>query len=195
MKIYFATTNLGKVHSLQRDLGEHGISVVQFHLNLVEPRSSDVKEIAKAKIEQAYLQIKKPTIVIDAGFYIDDLNGFPKAFVNFALETIGLDGMLKLVEGKSRECEFRECLAYMDSTLEEPKYFISHVTGRLSNVKRGELQKHLWSELGLIFIPKGSEKTLAEMSHEKYLQWRKNSKEKNSLGKQLYQWLLSEKLL
>ena len=188
MDIYFATTNKGKVVSLQRSLEKYGISVIQKSIDLIEPRSSDVKDIAGCKMEQAFSQIKKPTIVIDAGFYIDDLNGFPRAFVNFTLETIGLDGILKLVENKSRACEFRECLAYMDESLEEPVYFISHVRGRLSNIPKGVMQKHLWSELALIFIPDGSDKTLGEMSYEEYLEWRKISKEKDSLGKKFYEW-------
>jgi len=127
MDIYFATTNKGKVQSLERDLGKHNISVIQKPIELIEPRSSDVQEIAQSKIQQAYPQINNPTIVIDAGFYIDSLNGFPRAFVNFTLDTIGIEGIVKLVDGKPRDCEFRECLAYMDQSLQEPKYFISHV--------------------------------------------------------------------
>jgi XTP/dITP diphosphohydrolase len=189
MDIYFATTNLGKVQSLQRDLEKYDISVIQQPIDLVEPRSSDVQEIAQSKIQQAYAQIQKPTIVIDAGFYINGLNGFPRAFVNFVLETIGVEGILKLVEGKSRKCEFRECLAYMDDTLEEPKYFMRYVKGTLADTQRGLMQKHLWSILGLIFIPEGSEKTLAEMSYEEYVGWRTISRETDSFGQQLYEWI------
>lgn len=192
-EIYFATTNQGKVHSLQRDLGKYNISVIQQKIDLIEPRSSDVQEITQAKIQQAYSKIKKPTIVIDAGFYIDNLNGFPRTFVNYALETIGLEGILKLIEGKSRGCEFRDCLAYMDETLEEPKYFITHVRGLLANTQRGAMQNHLWSKLGLIFIPEKCEKTLAEMTYVEYLEWRKISREKNSLGQKLYEWLSAKR--
>jgi XTP/dITP diphosphohydrolase len=189
MEIYFATTNQGKVQSLQRDLGKYGISIIQKSMELIEPRSSDVIEIADSKIKQAYPNILKPTIVIDAGFYIKDLNGFPRAFVNFALETIGLEGILNLVTNKQRSCEFRECLAYMDPSLNDPKYFVSHVKGSLAEKPRGSMQKHLWSELGLIFIPEGSQNTLAEMSYNEYLEWRKISREKDSLGQKLYEWI------
>jgi XTP/dITP diphosphohydrolase len=189
MDIYFATTNQGKVQSLQRDLEKYGISVIHTPIELNEPRSSDVQEIASSKIQQAYQKIQKPTIVVDAGFYIDSLNGFPRAFVNFSLETIGLEGILRLTEGKQRGCEFRECLAYLDKKLKEPKYFITHIRGKLAEKKQGSMQKHLWSELGLIFIPEGSEKTLAQMSYSEYLEWRRISREKNSLGQQFYEWL------
>jgi XTP/dITP diphosphohydrolase len=187
--IYFATTNEGKVHILQKDLGAHGIRVIQRSIDLIEPRSSDVQEIAASKIKQAYALIQKPTVVIDAGFYIDSIHGFPRAFVNFVLETIGVEGILKLVEGKPRGCEFRECLAYMDSTLKEPKYFVMHIRGTLASGERGSMQKHLWSVLGLIFIPDGSDKTLAEMSYDELMAWRTSSQEQYSLGELLHAWL------
>lgn len=52
---------------------------------------------------------------MDTDFRIDELNGFPRAFVNFSLDTIGISGILKLMEGKeNRKCAFNECLAYYD---------------------------------------------------------------------------------
>ena len=54
---------------------------------------------------------------MDCGFWIDELDGFPKAFVNFALDTIGIQGILKLMEGKeNRDCRFTECLSYYDGS-------------------------------------------------------------------------------
>ncbi len=191
-RVYFATTNEGKVQSLERGLEKYGISVVQESIDLIEPRSGDVQEIAGAKIEQAYAQIKKPTAVIDAGFYIDSLNGFPRAFVNFVLnDTIGLDGILTLTRDKPRECDFRLCLAYMDESLSGPEYFISKVKGKVADEKRGVMQKHLWSRLGLIFVPEGMDKTLAEMSYDEYVGWKDTSDEGSSLGGMLGKWISS----
>jgi len=194
MDLYFATSNEGKVKSLKRDFGNNGIKVIQQSVDLVEPRSNEVREIASIKIAQAYSIIKKPVVVIDAGFYIPSLNGFPRAFVNFALETIDLEGILKLVEGKPRECEFKECLAYMDSEIQEPIYFMSYVPGVLSNVVCGQMQNHLWSRLSLIFIPKGSQKTLAEMSPQEYSEWREVSREHDSSSAKLLDWLLRNRI-
>jgi inosine/xanthosine triphosphate pyrophosphatase family protein len=98
MNIYYATKNKSKVQSLRRDLKEYDIRVIQIPLDLYEPRSYDVVEIANKKIISAYDKIKKPTVVLDAGFYIYSIKGFPRAFVNFALETIGIEGILDLVK-------------------------------------------------------------------------------------------------
>ena len=161
-------------------------------MDIPEPRSSDVQEISKEKVIFAYNKLKKPVIALDAGFFINSLNGFPRAFVNFTLETIGLEGILNLVEGKERSCEFRECLSYLDDSLSEPQYFIENVKGTLSHEIKGFLQDHLWSKLGLIFIPEGNIKTLAEMNYQEYVEWRK-SKEKESYSRLFYEWFFKNK--
>ena len=51
MEIYFVTSNQGKVQSIQRDLDKFKISAVQYLIDLIEPRSSDVQEITQAKIK------------------------------------------------------------------------------------------------------------------------------------------------
>ena len=190
MEIYYATTNQGKIQSLRRRFTESDVTVTQVPIDIPEPRSNDVQKIARAKVVFAYRQLRKPVVALDAGFYIPVLNGFPRAFVNFALETVGLDGILRLVEGKDRSCEFRECLAYLDDSLSEPKYFIAHIKGTLSLEQKGVMQPHHWSKLALIFIPEGKKKTLGEMNHDEYAGWSQNAKEKESSAQQFAEWLV-----
>ncbi|OGI25150.1 MAG: hypothetical protein A3J76_03015 [Candidatus Moranbacteria bacterium RBG_13_45_13] len=186
MKIYYATKNEGKVMSLRRDLAGCGVEIVQILLDIPEPRSSDVREIALEKIAYAFRNLRKPVVVLDAGFYIHSLNGFPRAYVNFVLETIGLEGILTLAVGKSRECEFRQCLVFKDESMNEPVCFQSCIRGTLATESRGQIQAHHWSPLSLIFMPEGQSKTLAEMSRDEYNQWhwpgRKNSAAKLFTG-------------
>ena len=89
-EIVFVTHNKGKIASAQRQLA--GVNVKIFEYELDEPRSDDIKFISKAKVEEAYNLVKKPCISLDCGFWIEELNGFPRAFVNFSLETLGLEG-------------------------------------------------------------------------------------------------------
>ena len=88
-EIVFVTHNKGKVKSAEKYFKDLKISTFEFELD--EPRSEDVEEIAKSKVLQAYEVVKKPCIAMDAGFFVQELNGFPKAFVNFALDTIGIE--------------------------------------------------------------------------------------------------------
>lgn len=170
--VHFATTNKGKVDSLRSVLSPHGIEVIHENISLPEPRTDDLKEIARQKAAIAFETLQKPVIAQDSGFYIDSLNGFPRAFVNFALETIGVEGILKLVEEKPRECEFRNCLAYFDEQLDKPVLFTSTATGYLAAKPQGKVPENAWSDLWLIFIPTGKTKTLAEMNQKEYSTWR-----------------------
>lgn len=192
MELYYATTNTGKVHSLRRDLRVFGIEVVQAVIDIPEPRSDNPEEIAKKKVECAWRKLVKPVVAVDAGFYIHSLRGFPRTFVNFVLETIDLEGILTLVLGKGRVCEFRESLAYRDHSLTEPKCFTVYVPGTLAGDLRGTLEPHHWSKLALIFMPEGESKTLAEMTKEEYLDWR--GRKRHSAAKELGEWLTQRSL-
>ncbi len=101
-EIVFVTHNKGKIASAQRQLA--GVNVKIFD-DVDEPRSDDIKFISKAKVEEAYNLVKKPCISLDCGFWIEELNGFPRAFVNFSLETLGLEGILKLMEKRKQKLQ------------------------------------------------------------------------------------------
>ena len=162
-EIIFVTHNKGKVKSAEKYFKNIKISTIDFELD--EPRSDDIQEIAKSKVCQAYEMVKRPCIALDTDFRIDELNGFPRAFVNFSLETIGIDGILKLMENKeNRTCAFNECLAYHDG--KEIHYFYGKHPGSLSNKVQGLDRKEKWSDLWYIFKPKGFNKTLAEMNEQ-----------------------------
>ena len=162
-EIIFVTHNKGKIASAQRALKNVNLKIFEYELE--EPRSDDIKYISKYKVEQAYKIVNKPCISLDCGFWIDKLNGFPRAFVNFALETIGIQGILKLMEGKdNRKCRFTECLSYYDGN--ELKQFMGYHEGFLSEKVLGKDTSDKWSELWYIYIPYGYDKTLAQMTEE-----------------------------
>lgn len=164
-EIIFVTTNRGKIASAQSDL--KNIKVLPYNAELIEPRSDDIQEIAREKVLQAYEMVKKPCISLDAGFFIKELNGFPRAYVNHALDTIGIEGILKLMKDvDNRYCEFRTCLAYYDGAT--MKFFESKSSGRISDKIRGCDNENKWSDLWYIFIPDKFDKTLAEFNEEDF---------------------------
>jgi len=162
-EIFFVTHNMGKVKSAEKYFKNLKFTVYDYELN--EPRSDSIQEIAKSKVMQAYEILKRPCVVLDTDFRIDELNGFPRAFVNFSLDTIGIEGILKLMENKDdRNCAFNECLAYHDG--KEIHYFYGKHPGNLSYKIQGTDKSEKWSDLWYIFQPKGFTKTLAEMTQE-----------------------------
>ncbi len=121
------------------------------------------------------------------------MNGFPKAFVNFALGTIGLEGILKLVEGKDRHCEFRDSLAYMYADLKEPLLFEAPTRGLLAEAPRGQLQPYHWGQLHKVFIPEGQDRTFSEMNEAEMDIWRAG-REGEWCGPQFARWLKENRL-
>lgn len=170
-EVYFVTSNGSKAITAKRLFSRYGIELEHVSIDMPEPRSFDLKEIAHAKAKIAYNRIGKPCLVHDSGFYITAANGFPRTFVHFGLETLGLKGMLKLVDGNTdRSCSFRACLTY-GSGPDEFNDFIAIDWGTLAESPRGQSRSYHWSELFQIFIPEGSKKTLAEMSKREYEEW------------------------
>ena len=160
-EIIFVTHNKGKIATAKKQLQEIDFKV--FEYDLEEPRSDDIKYISKYKVMEAYKLVNKPCISLDSGFWIDELNGFPRAFVNFVLDTIGIEGILKLMEGKeNRACRFTECLSYYDG--KELQQFMGSHEGVLAEKILGKDSSEKWSDLWYIYKPAGYDKTLAEMT-------------------------------
>ena len=162
-EIVFVTHNKGKIATAQKSMKNVKLSIFEYELD--EPRSDDIAYISKMKVMEAYELVKKPCISLDCGFWIDALNGFPKAFVNFALETVGLEGIIKLMEGETnRRCRFTECLSYYDG--KELHQFDGKHEGFIAPAILGLDTAEKWSDLWYIYIPYGYEKTLAQMTKE-----------------------------
>ena len=162
-EIIFVTHNKGKIASAKKQLKDVDLKIIEYDLE--EPRSDDIKYISEHKVKEAYQLVNKPCISLDSGFWIDELNGFPRAFVNFTLETIGINGILKLMEGKeNRNCRFTECLSYYDG--KKLYQFMGEHEGTLSNEVLGNNTDKKWSDLWYIYKPYGYNKTLAQMSEE-----------------------------
>ena len=162
-EVIFVTHNKGKIASAKKQLKEVNFKIYEYELE--EPRSDDIKYISKYKVKEAYKLVKKPCISLDCGFWIDELDGFPRAFVNFALDTLGIKGILKLMEGKeNRKCRFTECLSYYDG--EELHQFMGKHEGTLSKEILGNDTDKKWSDLWYIFKPYGYSKTFAQMTDE-----------------------------
>lgn len=177
-EIVFVTHNKGKIATAEKYLKNTNVSIFEHELD--EIRSDSVEEIAKHKVLEAYEVTHKPCMAMDSGFFIEGLNGFPRTFVNFALETVKIDGILKLMQGvENRNCKFLECLAYYDG--KEIKYFYGESKGTLSDEICGADRDIKWSDLWYIFKPLGFDKTLAEMTDEERITRRNIDKSTSSL--------------
>lgn len=176
-KLYYATNNYGQFFQLRENLSPYLLEVEQVILNNIPHLlKGDIKTTTQYTCEQVFRQLQKPTLVSSQSFYIHSLNGFPQMHISYILETIGLDGILKLMEGKrDRSCEWIECLAYKANAEADVKLFVGHIPGRLSYRQRGEARTFHTSPFTLIFKPLGEETTIAEMPLIDYQAWQDNA--------------------
>ena len=106
-QIIFVTGNEMKVRHANEALVGTDFELVAQKLDIIEPRAEDPKDVVIEKALQAIKIVNKPLIVEDSGIFIDYLNGFPKTFVHFAEETIGVKNIVKIMEGaENRNAEF-----------------------------------------------------------------------------------------
>lgn len=64
----------------------------------VEVQSDDLAEIASLAAAHVSRSARRPLIVEDTGLFIGALNGFPGPYANFAYRTLGLMGLVTLLE-------------------------------------------------------------------------------------------------
>ncbi|MFH1785746.1 MAG: XTP/dITP diphosphatase [Candidatus Micrarchaeota archaeon] len=158
MDVYFATSNKHKVEEVTKILKEFKITVKHFPFNHREIRSDSLEEISRVATAAAYKQCREPVFVEDTGLFIEELNGFPGAFSAWALEKIGLQGILKLMENKTnRHAYFETCIGFKRDA-SHISIFTGKCTGRISTGKRGSGGFGYDS----IFIPEGEHQTFAE---------------------------------
>ena len=112
--ICFASNNSNKYKEVKSILQDYSIEVSFSRMKLTEIQSDFLVEIAMEKSKYAFEKISKPIIVEDDGLFIDELNGFPGQYSSYSFNTIGNDGILKLlVNSKSRTAYFNQSLCSM----------------------------------------------------------------------------------
>jgi len=185
LEILFATTNEHKIREAEAILKDFGIMIKPIATEKIEIQHSSLEEIAKFAAIQAYVKVGKPVAVEDSGLFIEKLNGFPGPYSNYVYKTIGLRGILKLLEDYkdlgSRKAVFVAVVAY---ALSEANVMI------FKGVTEGYISFNIRGSGGFgydpIFIPYNSTKTFAEMSIEEKNLYSHRGKAFRALG----EWLI-----
>ena len=161
-KVIYVTSNKYKVKLAENILNPLNIKVIAKKIECPEIQADTIEEVSKYSSQYASDFLKESTLKNDSGLIIPALKGFPSAYTKYVENTIGEDGILKLMEGiENREAYFIESLAYTEYG-KKPIAFVSKTKGTIAKEKRGT---NGWS-WDFIFIPDGQTKTLAEFSDE-----------------------------
>lgn len=163
--LYFATNNMNKFNEAKEILSSYGILLKPVEVEKIEIQSSFLEHIARYAAIHIYKQVKKPVIVEDSGLFIDVLNGFPGPYSSYVYKTIGLKGILKLLQNENnRRARFESVvvLALNENTVVVFKGIVDGVIAQ-------EIRGSKGFGYDPIFMPNEVEgKTFAEMDiHEK----------------------------
>ncbi|MCL5788401.1 MAG: RdgB/HAM1 family non-canonical purine NTP pyrophosphatase [Candidatus Marsarchaeota archaeon] len=135
--ILLVTGNNGKFREA-REIGlKYGVKVVQEStIEKFEIQASDVSKVAELAALAAYNRLKAPLIVDDTALHIDALKGFPGVYSSYVYTTIGLSGILRLMEGvENRGATFECAVSYYDGNL--MKTFVGRLGGVIVTEVRG----------------------------------------------------------
>lgn len=155
-KIVYVTGNWAKIMSARQILEPLGFEVEQKKMEVPELQKDSIEEVAKYSAKWASDELKCAVLKNDSGLCVDALNGFPGPYTHYVDDTLGEDGLLKLLDGvENRKAHFEEVLAYCEYG-KDPVVFKSITNGTIALEKSGE---YGWS-WDFIFIPDGEDKTL-----------------------------------
>jgi XTP/dITP diphosphohydrolase len=162
--LYFITSNKGKVLEASEKFKALNVDIVQKNIGYPEIQSETLEQVAHyGVIHLRNSGISHAFILEDAGIFIDALHGFPGVYSSYVYHTIGLQGILALLEEtKTRSARFKSVISYAKDN-DDPLFFIGECEGSISITGRGS-QGFGYDP---IFIPKGSTETFGEMTTRK----------------------------
>ena len=166
--MFFVTSNKNKLREFEEILGT---KLEQIEIDLEEIQEIEVEKVVEHKVLEAYERIRKSfdkaqdvsIIVEDTGLYIEAWNGFPGALAKWVGKTIGFEKIPTMLKIRTSDvltmsAYAKTIVGYYDGNHLE--LFEGKIDGKIPEKARGE-SGFGWDP---IFIPKGHEKTFAEMS-------------------------------
>lgn len=156
--ISFITSNKGKMIEAIARLEPLGYTVVQQDLGYPEIQADSLQEVALYGVECVRQRLKTAFFLEDSGIFISALKAFPGVYSKYVFQTIGLPGVLALLEHElDRSAVFRSVIAYAEPGC-KPALFVGECAGTIASEPRGT------GGFGYdpVFIPEGWTKTFAQ---------------------------------
>ena len=168
--IFFHTGNGHKLNEASQAMSKLQIKIrslrdISPSISVVEPQGEDCAHVARSKIMQVLHLVEHKLngnwlMVEDSGLFVDALGGFPGVYSSYVHSTVGIEGIVKLLEVKEdTSASYISSIAFWDG--ERIHSVQGHCKGRISPESRGD------GGFGYdpIFIPEaGDDRTFSEMN-------------------------------
>jgi len=183
-KISYITGNQSKFEEAKEILKNVNLLLAKKDLKIEEIKSTEQEKVIISKARDAFKKIKAPLIVDDVGIYFEEYNKFPGTFTRFLFESIGFEGIEKLLEKKNRNAYFKILLCYKDKKTE--KIFEGILNGKIIENSKPLANKN-W-QYDNIFIPENFSIPLSEIP----LQERAKFSHRKKAFDKLINWLKTQ---
>ncbi len=176
---YFATGNNKKIDEAKAALSPHKIGVKRLDgAEKLEIQSMNLEEIARTALSLIVRDADKFVFVEDSGLFVHELNGFPGPYSSYVFDTLGVEGILKLLsDGKSRKAEYRSSVAFGIKW---------KILATFSSVTEGNITTEPKGENGFgfdpIFVPMWTSKSFGQMDLKEKTVYSHRAKALTKLG-------------
>jgi XTP/dITP diphosphohydrolase len=156
MDLTFVSTNAGKFEEVRTILADYGVTVRWSRRRLPELQADRLETVVHAKLESGAKRGRR-VLVEDSGLFVPALGGFPGVYSAFVLDSIGLEGLLKLLPGLDRRATFRTVAGL---AIGSRRWFrAGECRGRIADRPRGT------NGFGYdpVFVPQGETQTFGQL--------------------------------
>lgn len=158
IEVSFITSNQDKYREMKAFFNENSLELSWIETSLPERQTDTLEEVVEYSLSHYE---GRNVFVEDAGVFIDGLLDFPGVYSRYVYDTIGNEGILKLLDGvENRSAHFEAVIGLKPEDGGDIKLFKGEVRGFVSLFPKGE------SGFGYdpIFVPEGFKKTFGEDS-------------------------------
>lgn len=151
LTVTFVTSNMHKFNEIKQlfeELIDKNFQLKHLKSTLIEIQSFHLDEIVTYSVKTfSSIARIEPFFAEDSGIFIEELKGFPGPYSAYVYETLGLEGILALMQGiKNRKAYFQSTIAL--KTVESVEIFRGRVDGKIST----KISKSGWG-YDPIFLP------------------------------------------
>ena len=161
--VYFVTGNSGKFREARNVLKKYDVKLKQIKYSKPEDKKLSTEKIAENAARILVKKFKKSIIAEDTGIFFEAYKDFPGRNSKVIFNKLGLNGILKKLENKTRKAYFKTAIGYANG--KRIRVFVGYCKGTIAENPRGKLEENL--PYDTIFIPKGYSKVFAEIMKTK----------------------------
>lgn len=161
MEVVFVTTNTHKFQEVSSVLEEYPVTLTHQNQEYEENHDVGLEEIVRTAVVRLAEELQQPVVIEDTGLYFEAYEGFPGALPKFVINTIGIRGVFKLLDGEVRGAYFKTVAGFCEPG-QQPVLFDGVMRGVITD-KEYNKEKDVMP-YDRIFVPEGKDVVISSMT-------------------------------